>query len=157
MTAYARRISHDELSHSLHIVALQHIRNDVTEAVAEWVEDPGNAPATIPQGVEFWYADGELVALAQADHIEAGVDHSGNGTLLAEFEVGSAFQRCVTCGEKSTSTSAWCGRRCRRLLRDMVNRDLDEAEKWAVCQRNSRIGWHGPLTRDIAEALYWRG
>lgn len=163
MTAYGRKITTDELTHTLPLLALTRIRNDVLEACCDAAEDPD--PTRLPVGVEFWVTDGILEALSQADHIEAGFDHAGSGTLLAEFEVGQAFHRCITCGQPNDVPSAWCGRRCRNLLRELGRRmlpgkpdaeALGQAEKWAACERNARIGWGLPLTREIAEALWLR-
>jgi hypothetical protein len=159
---YARRISTDELAHTLPLLHLQRVRNDVLEACVEGLEHDGTP---VPQDVEFWCEDGELVALAQVDELEAGVDH-GNGSVLAEFKVGLAFHRCIVCGRPNRRQQPWCGIPCRVLLRDLVGRAvlrqspsttaLDAAVEWAVVRRNAHVGWHIPLTREIAEALYRR-
>lgn len=163
MTIMARKISHAEFTRTLPLLARIRVRNDILEACAEIAEAHG--AAAIPKGVELYYDDGELLALAQSDDLEAGIDH-GDGTLLVEFEVGQVFHRCITCGQANPQMSSWCSQRCRNLLRALgrtLTPGLDDsetltaAERWAVHERNAHVGWHGPLTRAIAEALYWRG
>lgn len=162
MTRFARKISHNELSSTLPLLALTQIRNDVLEACADTADEGG----PLPVGVEFWEHDGILDALQQADHVEAGFDH-GDGVLLAEFVVGPVFQRCLACGRSAPEAdSSWCSQRCRNLLRALGRRQspgvpdgeaLAAVEKWATIRRNSAVGWWGPLTREIAEALYGPG
>lgn len=161
MIPTGRKISHEELATTLPLPWVQCIVLDTLEAIAEGAEQGSR----VPEGVEFWYHDGELLALAQADVVEAGFDHSGDGVLLAEWRVGTRFERCITCGQEAReSQSSWCSRRCRDLLRPIGRREapgvkekavlLAAAERWALERRATLVGWWGPLTREIAERLY---
>jgi hypothetical protein len=157
VTAIGRPVDPVELVEGLGPVDALAVRNFVLEAILE--REHGTR---LPHGVAFWL-DRDMLEVYAQDPIEAEL--GVGGFLLLEILVGTRLARCVVCGQHNPNAAPWCGKRCRLLLRaDALrrHRDLlpvDAFERglaWAVAERNTRIGWRLPLTREIAEKLYHR-
>ena len=152
-----RPVDGRQLVEALGVLAAMEVRNLALRAIVDRREEVSRTAL----GVAFWVEDGLLEIYALDDEIEAATGIGG--TLLAEVTVGTALGRCLVCGRGNRQQTPWCGKRCRVLFRgdaDARFPSLDRASalacgiEWATCERNTRLGWHVPLTRQIAERLY---
>jgi hypothetical protein len=158
MTAVARPVTLAEVGALLSPFQAQALRNALAEDVAELIESGHRV-----HDLACWLDDGILEVYAR-DELET--EAGAGGSLLCETVMPGPSARCVTCGRIFAGGRPWCSQHCRVLLRNegrrMFPESLDDdvlrgAVRWAQRERNTRLGWTVPITRNVAERLYDRG